>query len=209
MRDDPRVALAAAVAAAPDESLASLSRLIGRNEAYLQQYLYRGTPRVLAERDRRVLARYLGLDEAALGGPDSSAVSGVSVPRLRAVAAAGAGGVADDAVVGAIHFDPRSLQALGVRGQALSAIEAIGDSMEPLIRHGDTMLVDTADRRVPRGGGVFVLRLGDALLVKRVTVTRGALTIVSDNPAAPAIPADDAARAELIGRVVWLGRALT
>ena len=47
----------------------SLSKLIGRNAAYLQQFMKRGTPLKLAEKDRNILARYFGVDESLLGGP--------------------------------------------------------------------------------------------------------------------------------------------
>ena len=39
------------------EDYVGLSRLLGRNAAYVQQYIKRGTPRRLAEDDRRLLAR--------------------------------------------------------------------------------------------------------------------------------------------------------
>jgi len=48
-------------------SLAALSRMIGRNEAFVQQWLERGTPRKLAEDDRLRLAMALDIDEVALG----------------------------------------------------------------------------------------------------------------------------------------------
>ncbi|WP_319937547.1 hypothetical protein [Sphingomonas cannabina] len=50
-------------------SFAALSRMLGRNPAWLQQYLKRGTPRLLPEEDRGRLARFFGVDEAVLGGP--------------------------------------------------------------------------------------------------------------------------------------------
>lgn len=56
-----------ALAAAQGASLATLSKVVGRNPAYIQQYLRRGTPRVLPERERGVLARFLGVDERELG----------------------------------------------------------------------------------------------------------------------------------------------
>jgi hypothetical protein len=52
------------------ESLASLSRLIGRNAAYLQQYIERGTPKQLAENDRLTLAQFFQVDERLLGARD-------------------------------------------------------------------------------------------------------------------------------------------
>ena len=63
---DPRAALAAMVARS-GASYAALSRLIGRNAAYLQQFVTRGSPRRLDERDRRLLAAYFGVGEHELG----------------------------------------------------------------------------------------------------------------------------------------------
>lgn len=51
-------------------SLAELSRLIGRNEAYLQQFVKRGTPRRLPEDERLALAIALNVDERQLGARD-------------------------------------------------------------------------------------------------------------------------------------------
>ena len=48
-------------------SLAALSRLIRRNGTYLQQFITKGSPRRLAEQDRRVLAQFFGVAEVELG----------------------------------------------------------------------------------------------------------------------------------------------
>lgn len=66
---DPRQTLAALVQRHGD-SLAALSRWLGRNDAYLQQFITRGSPRRLNEDDRRMLARYYGIDERQLGARD-------------------------------------------------------------------------------------------------------------------------------------------
>lgn len=52
------------------ESYASLSRLISRNAAYLQQFVERGTPKRLPEDARLLLAKYFGVDERRLGARD-------------------------------------------------------------------------------------------------------------------------------------------
>lgn len=64
--DEVRAAL---VALAEDrgDSLSSLSRLIGRNVAYLHQFVNRGTPERLDEADRLVLAQHFQVDERRLG----------------------------------------------------------------------------------------------------------------------------------------------
>src|SRR6187549_1609283 len=85
------------------ENFASLSRLLGRNEAYIQQYLRKGSPRRLTERDRRTLARYFQVSDVMLGGPpdDSPCIAGELVPVSRSPVrtAPGRGGVADDEIV--------------------------------------------------------------------------------------------------------------
>lgn len=61
--DDPRTALARLLA---DKGIdyAQLSAAIGRNPAYIQQYIKRGSPRRLGEEDRARIAAYLGVAEA-------------------------------------------------------------------------------------------------------------------------------------------------
>lgn len=53
-----------------DESLAGLSRLVGRNAAYLQQFVERRTPRRLPEDIRLALAQHWQIDERQLGARD-------------------------------------------------------------------------------------------------------------------------------------------
>ncbi len=55
------------VAAERGESLLSLSVALGKNEAYLQQFIKRGTPKRLPEEERLKLAQLLWIDERLLG----------------------------------------------------------------------------------------------------------------------------------------------
>lgn len=48
-------------------SMAELSLILGRNLAFVQQYINRGTPRILHEDDRLKLAQLLVIDERELG----------------------------------------------------------------------------------------------------------------------------------------------
>lgn len=202
---DARGALRALVAERPGESLAALSRLIGRNPAYLQQFVERGSPRRLAEADRRLLARYLGVAQAVLGGPPAEEPDRVRVPRRAVRASAGPGAINDgEVVVGSFAFPTAWLRALGGRGP-YSLVRAQGDSMAPGIGDGDELLVDEGDRRVTAQARPFVLRIDGMLVVKRVARAGAGLAITSDNPSAPPVAAGEVT---VIGRVLWLSRAL-
>jgi lambda repressor-like predicted transcriptional regulator len=51
-------------------SLAGLSRLVGKNPSYLQQFVTRGSPKRLGEDERLLLAKFFGVDERELGARD-------------------------------------------------------------------------------------------------------------------------------------------
>jgi phage repressor protein C with HTH and peptisase S24 domain len=191
-------------------SLAELSGLLGRNPAYLQQYVRRGSPRHLDEPDLRRIAEYLGIAADTIAtrplgreGEGREQEAWIDVPRLPLEASAGPGAVAESETAhDAFRFSRRWLRESGLEGAELSAIRVEGDSMEPLLRSGDDILVD---RRKRSGDGVFVVRIEDVLHVKQVQPRgQGRLALVSANPAyAPMELADS--EVEVIGRVVWKG----
>ena len=69
MTDPVRVRLAELINEG-GESGRSLSRLIGRNENYLEHFMRHGTPKRLHEDDRLKLAMFFGVDERELGARD-------------------------------------------------------------------------------------------------------------------------------------------
>ncbi|TCU61568.1 phage repressor protein C with HTH and peptisase S24 domain [Novosphingobium sp. PhB57] len=194
-------------------SLSSLSRMIGKNTTYLQQFIRKGSPRKLEEGDRGQLARFFGVDESEFGKSkeksyvnDRNSYAGdwVDVPRLSIGASAGPGALPDgEDVFGTIRFSPRWLRSMGLRPEMLSAIVVSGDSMEPVLRDGDEILVDRDWR--PLRDGIHVVRLDDTVLVKRLEAGRaGRIALLSDNPAYRPIECD-LQEIEVIGRVVWKG----
>jgi phage repressor protein C with HTH and peptisase S24 domain len=99
------------------------------------------------------------------------------------------------------RFSRKWLRENALEAGKLSAVRVLGDSMEPLLREGDDLLVDMAAR--PFRDGIYVLRLDGNLLVKRVTSQgAGRFSILSQNLSYPPISvmAEDL---HLVGRVVW------
>ncbi|HKY80214.1 MAG TPA: S24 family peptidase [Sphingobium sp.] len=216
--EDPRVALERLIAER-GENYADLSRLLNRNPAYIQQFIKRGTPRKLDEEDRRVLARYFGVAEEALGGTPAGTVQRksrslpavVTVPRLSLGASAGSGTLdVDERAAGVMAFDANWLRHLGVRPQRVSIIRVDGESMAPTLNDGDEIMVDHDDDGARLRDGVYVLRLDGVLMVKRIALgpRRGLFSVLSDNPHFPDWIDIDPALVAIVGRVVWTGRRL-
>ena len=194
------------------EDYAGLSRLLGRNAAYIQQYLTRGSPRRLAEDDRRLLACYFAVDEALLGGPAQAPGAGLQPVRRLDVGAAAGAGAFDRQEQGRVHlaFDPAWLRRIA-RGtpDQLSIIRVEGDSMAPTLADGDDILVDSGDGADRLRDGIYVLRRDGALIVKRLAAQAGnRLAVRSDNPAYPSETDCDPGAIAIVGRVVWAGRLI-
>jgi phage repressor protein C with HTH and peptisase S24 domain len=214
MRTDPRTFLER-LCVERGEDFAGLSRMLGRNPAYIQQFVRRGVPKRLKEEERRKLARYFSVSEAELGGPpeEGQLVQGlVPVVRSPVRASAGPGAiVSEESGKPYFAFDERWLKALTASPAArLSIVRVEGDSMAPTLNAGDDILVDLADAGERIRDGIYVLRIDDALVVKRIALNpmRRRVTVQSDNPAYPDWPDCDIESINCIGRVIWAGRKL-
>lgn len=138
--------------------------------------------------------------------PDTSGrLAMIDVHDVRA--SAGGGSVVDaEDVVDRLSFPlgyldritkthPRHLKIIGVKG----------DSMHPTLHDDDVVMLDLSKTSLDYDG-LFVLRFGDALHVKRVgRAPGGAVRIISDNDAFPDLdlPRDEV---EPVGKVIWIGK---
>ncbi len=82
--------------------------------------------------------------------------------------------------------------------------------MDPTIRNGNIMLVNTADRDCG-SLGIYLLDIGGDRLVRRVQRKHdGSLTLISDNATYEhdTLNKESAELTEVIGRVIWSGGML-
>lgn len=177
-----------------ESDMTALSREAGKNHAYLQQYLKRGTPRVLPEDVRAALAKHYGVSEdlfrlgdasvkaavALWGGPGdrhdapapmSTPDFGDAISEMDIKASAGPGALVDshdEAVIDHWRIPPAVLKTQTASPtDNLRIITVKGDSMAPDFLPGERVLVDLADK-LPSPAGVFVLWDGFGLVIKRV-----------------------------------------
>ncbi|MFL6727667.1 MAG: helix-turn-helix transcriptional regulator [Sphingomicrobium sp.] len=214
MINDPRVVLER-LCAERGEDFAGLSRMLGRNAAYIQQFVRRGVPKRLGEDERRKLARYFGISEMLLGGPaaETGTPNGLlSVKRHPVTVSAGPGAIVTEELGKPYFaFDERWLKALTPSTPSnLSVVRVEGDSMAPTLNAGDDILVDLGDSGERLRDGIYVLRIDDALVVKRIALNPVGrrVTVQSDNPAYPDWPDCGLDDINPIGRVIWAGRRI-
>lgn len=218
--------------------LKNASLKIGKNAAYLHQFIFRGTPKVLPEDVRKALAEFLHMEEDSLrhrrvpprksrskatAHSDDVVVAPVSasrvpdgfirIPEIDVRASAGPGafheGLEETKVT---WLFPEAIVRHEFRAppNELRMITVDGDSMEPLLSSGDRILIDTS-QRVPVPPGIFVIWDGMGLVAKRVE------HIPNSDPPKVLIKSVNAEyqayeriaeEVNVVGRVVWSARRL-
>lgn len=131
----------------------------------------------------------------------------VYVPRASARLCAGGGSFEVDAAIVGTHPMPfRWLSRLGSPSHMVF-MDVVGDSMEPGIMDGDTVLIDRANTRYA-DGGVLAVGVDDAIYLKRMEKTNNGVLLHSDNEAYTPmnIYGDEIDSLRVIGKVVWLCR---
>lgn len=133
------------------------------------------------------------------------------VPRLDIEASAGPGALAhNEQAIDYLAFQESWLRARKINPSFARVLTAKGDSMEPTIRNGDVLLVDTSINYI-QDNTIYVIVYGDILLVKRVhSRFNGTLQLISDNPLYPPeeITAGEIEQLHVAGRVMWFGRSI-
>jgi len=130
------------------------------------------------------------------------------VPLYDARISQGHGAWSDGArILTMLAFTKYSLHKKGLIASQLAAVRVDGDSNEPSLKDGDTVMVDLS-RNTIQGEAFYVIRLDDLLYAKRLQrQLDGGVLVISANTAYPPItvPADRLERLQVVGRVVWSG----
>ncbi len=195
--DRARQRLTELVAANPQHTLQSLSLALGRNHAYLHQYVVTGSPRELRDRDCRTLAGLLGCDAADLQG---GAAEGHVDPSLPPVALPRTPPMVTDSrnlpILGyakggedAFFIDNGEIAGFTMRPHVLDgvsdayAVEFWDNSMDPALKHGHLGWVHPRKPVKPGDDVVVQLTDGQALVKTLVRRTETHLILRQYNPA--------------------------
>lgn len=159
-------------------TLKSLSLALGRNPAYLHQYLYRGSPRTLPEEVRLHLAHLLGVNERLLRPQGQGGVKdghNIAISYLDHPS--------QDGLAVTPWFIPQDfMNGMGSRQWNGLRLARVGPHSSPVFQPRDVVMIDLMDRN-PLKAGYFALDMKDHLRIRhleqisptdlRVRVTNG------------------------------------
>lgn len=145
-------------------------------------------------------------DEPPWMSPETAPAMGYTlIPKVKARLCAGTGSLETSGdVVGLYAFKTDFLKRKG-RANKMVLMDVTGDSMEPDVWSGDTVLIDESQREIIPGG-LFAIGLESEVFVKYLDRIPGKLVLRSKNPEYPPIEVDMNGHVEtvrIIGRVVW------
>lgn len=206
------------------DDYASISALIGRNHAYMQQFIKRGVPKCLRDDDMKKIIQHFNISLDYFGTPDDFPNPGqrhsdnldgefdeeyIRVNVYNIEAAAGAGSVVENnEIANKLAFKKSWIRSSSnAMADDLAVITVSGDSMNPTLYDGDHILVDMTLTTL-KNDGIYVLRNDDMILVKRISfnpVTK-LCTIKSDNNYYESWEGCQPADLDILGRVIWMGR---
>lgn len=134
------------------------------------------------------------------------------VPKVIARPSGGGGSLeTDDTVDNHYAFRYEWLRRKG-NPESMRLMAVTGDSMAPLIEDGDSILVDTSQTTLYEGK-IYVVRIDDDIVVKRLAKSPGKIILASDNP--EAYPRhididlhDESVSWEPVGRVLYVAKDL-
>lgn len=177
--------------------------VMSMNAIYATSPLWLITGEGPKRRSREAIDNLLGIKSS----PDSEFVY---IKYFNVAVSAGSGALFDEGNMPyqLIGFRKDYLASRNLSNKTLVAVSSTGDSMEPVISEGNTLLIDLEQTSI-KDGCIYVLRVDDHLYAKRLQVEfDGTVRIISENDAYrdQVVHHDKRNELHVIGRVVWSDR---
>jgi phage repressor protein C with HTH and peptisase S24 domain len=129
------------------------------------------------------------------------------IPKVKARLSAGGGSFeVGDEIEGFYSFQKDWLRAKGIPDNMV-LMDIFGNSMEPELKDGDTVLVDQSQKAI-LAGAIFAVGIEDTVMVKRLEKHPNKLVLRSDNEAYSPVflQGDEIDTVRIIGKVIWVCR---
>jgi len=166
-----------------EETYAAVSRLLGRNSAYIQQYIKRGTPARLDQSDIAQLALHFDVSAKLLGGKESSSTPRRSVITVPVIEAKGLEIPQERSRI----VDEAWLRRLCNRPAGLAILPIAGEAMQPTLQNGDEVIIQRLRSHDALHDGLYAVRGSSETFVRRIALdpTKNRISVLTDHPAYP------------------------
>ena len=127
-----------------------------------------------------------------------------TIPKVAARLSAGTGSFdCEETVTDYLSFQTRWLSGKG-SAEDMVAMEVFGQSMEPVIKEGDTVLIDQSQKNI-LAGAIYAVGVEDTILIKRLEKHPNKLVLCSDNKNYDSIylEREETDKVRIIGKVIW------
>jgi phage repressor protein C with HTH and peptisase S24 domain len=132
-----------------------------------------------------------------------------NIPKVRARLSAGGGSFeVGSEIEGYYAFRKDWLTTKGNRNKMV-LMDIFGNSMEPEMKDGDTILIDESQKDI-LAGAIYAVGIDDTIMVKRVEKHPNKLVLLSDNKDYSPIylQGNEISSVRIIGKVIWISREL-
>ena len=132
-----------------------------------------------------------------------------NIPKVKARLSAGGGSFeVGSEVEGYYAFRKDWLTTKGNRNKMV-LMDIFGNSMEPEMKDGDTILIDESQKDI-LAGAIYAVGIDDTIMVKRVEKHPNKLVLLSDNKDYSPIylQGNEINSVRIIGKVIWISREL-
>ena len=131
------------------------------------------------------------------------------IPKVTARLCAGGGSFETDADVQAYHaFQKDWLRRKG-KPETMVLFDIFGNSMEPEIKDGDTVLIDQNQQAI-LAGAMYAVGIEDTIMVKRIEKRPNKLVLLSNHKdyLPVMLTREEASAVRIIGKVIWICREI-
>jgi len=129
------------------------------------------------------------------------------VPKVKARLSAGGGSFEIGSEIQGYYSFRREWMHTKGSPEQMVLMDIFGNSMEPELKDGDTVLIDTSQKDI-LAGAIYAVGVDDTIMVKRIEKHPNTLVLLSDNKdyAPIYLAGTDSNSVRVIGKVMWVGR---
>jgi phage repressor protein C with HTH and peptisase S24 domain len=132
-----------------------------------------------------------------------------NIPKVRARLSAGGGSFEVGSEIEGYYAFRRDWLTIKGNRNKMVLMDIFGNSMEPEMKDGDTILIDESQKDI-LAGAIYAVGIDDTIMVKRVEKHPNKLVLLSDNKDYSPIylQGNEISSVRIIGKVIWISREL-